>query len=159
MLAQITSWSIIARVVFQELAKKLLDSVRMRCAISHFQGQSCVSMCAHLISHPIIVYPPDTAFFVTLFVVLLTTFVPVFTVSVIIPLLTSQISHAQLVSRFQRRDTALDQCTICIENIRAIVAIKLPCAHIFHRRCIRVWVNTARHPSCPTCRAVLLIED
>ncbi|KAI9293557.1 hypothetical protein K502DRAFT_325255 [Neoconidiobolus thromboides FSU 785] len=41
-----------------------------------------------------------------------------------------------------------DNCPICLEPM--ISAQKLPCSHIFHGRCLRLWLES--HQNCPTCR-------
>ncbi|KAJ1680342.1 hypothetical protein EV182_000177 [Spiromyces aspiralis] len=41
-----------------------------------------------------------------------------------------------------------DNCAICCDEL--ITAKKLPCSHLFHRTCLRAWLE--RDPSCPTCR-------
>ncbi|KAJ9059448.1 hypothetical protein DSO57_1002027 [Entomophthora muscae] len=42
-------------------------------------------------------------------------------------------------------------CAICLDEMK--VAQRLPCNHIFHARCLGLWLGN--HPSCPTCRKEL----
>mmetsp|Transcript_21452 Transcript_21452/g.44105 ORF Transcript_21452/g.44105 Transcript_21452/m.44105 type:complete len:329 (+) Transcript_21452:187-1173(+) len=42
-----------------------------------------------------------------------------------------------------------EDCAICTEPIFAD-AIRLPCSHMFHRECAKVWLE--EHQNCPTCR-------
>lgn len=44
-------------------------------------------------------------------------------------------------------------CSICLEDIYSDDLQCLPCAHIFHKTCIRRWIMQT--PECPECRFVL----
>jgi hypothetical protein len=47
------------------------------------------------------------------------------------------------------------ECIICTENMTSREFYrKLPCEHVFHKKCIDRWV--VRNPTCPTCRFSLL---
>lgn len=46
-----------------------------------------------------------------------------------------------------------EDCPICTEPILAEV-IRLPCNHMFHRECAKVWLE--KHQNCPTCRRDLV---
>ncbi len=47
------------------------------------------------------------------------------------------------------------ECVICTENLQSREYYrKLPCEHVFHKRCIDRWIT--RQPTCPTCRASIL---
>jgi hypothetical protein len=41
-------------------------------------------------------------------------------------------------------------CTVCLEGVQSDTHA-LPCAHVFHGRCVRPWLRRQR--TCPTCRA------
>ncbi|EXB46051.1 E3 ubiquitin-protein ligase RING1-like protein [Morus notabilis] len=41
------------------------------------------------------------------------------------------------------------ECSICLENIGYVMDC-MPCHHVFHRFCIRKWLNTSHY--CPLCR-------
>lgn len=45
-----------------------------------------------------------------------------------------------------------DDCAICRESMET--AKQLPCNHIFHENCLRLWLE--HHHSCPTCRFQLI---
>eukprot|EP00339_Tiarina_fusa_P002114 CAMPEP_0117017284 /NCGR_PEP_ID=MMETSP0472-20121206/13520_1 /TAXON_ID=693140 ORGANISM="Tiarina fusus, Strain LIS" /NCGR_SAMPLE_ID=MMETSP0472 /ASSEMBLY_ACC=CAM_ASM_000603 /LENGTH=312 /DNA_ID=CAMNT_0004721611 /DNA_START=860 /DNA_END=1794 /DNA_ORIENTATION=+ len=45
-----------------------------------------------------------------------------------------------------------DDCAICREPMET--AKKLPCEHVFHENCLRLWLE--HHHSCPTCRHQLI---
>ena len=45
-----------------------------------------------------------------------------------------------------------DDCAICRDSMQT--AKKLPCSHVFHEYCLRLWLEN--HQSCPTCRYSLL---
>uniref|UniRef100_A0A7S3RC64 RING-type domain-containing protein n=1 Tax=Strombidinopsis acuminata TaxID=141414 RepID=A0A7S3RC64_9SPIT len=45
-------------------------------------------------------------------------------------------------------------CAVCMEELVAsTLAVKLPCSHLFHTECLRVWLS--KQHTCPTCRAKL----
>ncbi|VEL21305.1 unnamed protein product [Protopolystoma xenopodis] len=46
-----------------------------------------------------------------------------------------------------------EACPICWEKLT--LARRLPCGHIFHDLCLRLWIDQS--PSCPTCRRTLLL--
>ena len=48
-----------------------------------------------------------------------------------------------------------DDCAICREPMDT--AKKLPCSHVFHEHCLRLWLE--HHHSCPTCRYQLIGSD
>mmetsp|Transcript_250 Transcript_250/g.866 ORF Transcript_250/g.866 Transcript_250/m.866 type:complete len:659 (-) Transcript_250:88-2064(-) len=48
-----------------------------------------------------------------------------------------------------------DDCAICRE--RMDTAKRLPCKHVFHENCLRLWLE--QHHSCPTCRCSLIEDD
>ena len=45
-----------------------------------------------------------------------------------------------------------DNCAICREHMES--AKQLPCKHVFHEGCLRLWLE--HHSSCPTCRRELI---
>lgn len=49
----------------------------------------------------------------------------------------------------ESRDTG-QQCSICFETIMANDLQCLPCAHVFHRRCLQRWFRESA--TCPECR-------
>ncbi|GLD96563.1 hypothetical protein PINS_up005246 [Pythium insidiosum] len=44
-------------------------------------------------------------------------------------------------------------CIICREEMTAAACKKLPCTHIFHVDCLKMWVQ--RQQTCPTCRSTI----
>jgi hypothetical protein len=45
-------------------------------------------------------------------------------------------------------------CAVCMEELVAsTMAVQLPCSHVFHSECLRVWLS--KQHTCPTCRAKL----
>ncbi|KAI9914341.1 hypothetical protein PsorP6_006885 [Peronosclerospora sorghi] len=44
-------------------------------------------------------------------------------------------------------------CIICREEMTRIACKKLPCSHIFHVDCLKMWVQ--RQQTCPTCRSTI----
>uniref|UniRef100_M4C0U1 RING-type E3 ubiquitin transferase n=1 Tax=Hyaloperonospora arabidopsidis (strain Emoy2) TaxID=559515 RepID=M4C0U1_HYAAE len=44
-------------------------------------------------------------------------------------------------------------CIICREEMTSDVCKKLPCSHIFHVNCLKMWVQ--RQQTCPTCRSTI----
>uniref|UniRef100_A0AAV1TSB6 RING-type E3 ubiquitin transferase n=1 Tax=Peronospora matthiolae TaxID=2874970 RepID=A0AAV1TSB6_9STRA len=44
-------------------------------------------------------------------------------------------------------------CIICREEMTPEVCKKLPCSHIFHVNCLKMWVQ--RQQTCPTCRSTI----
>ncbi|OQS02175.1 hypothetical protein THRCLA_05429 [Thraustotheca clavata] len=57
-------------------------------------------------------------------------------------------------------DAELDEtdriCIICREEMTPDTCKKLPCSHIFHLNCLRMWLQ--RQQTCPTCRANIPTE-
>jgi len=55
----------------------------------------------------------------------------------------------------------LEECPVCLIDIKTEKTKKLDCGHIFHEHCIEKWIafqNGAPHrikPSCPTCRIII----
>jgi hypothetical protein len=45
----------------------------------------------------------------------------------------------------------VDMCSICMDEVGPMVSVS--CGHIYHAKCINVWVNNERF-TCPYCRAV-----
>lgn len=44
-------------------------------------------------------------------------------------------------------------CSVCLNPVRSTrQTTKLPCNHIFHKKCIDDWTNQGKN-TCPTCRA------
>jgi E3 ubiquitin-protein ligase synoviolin len=39
------------------------------------------------------------------------------------------------------------------ELVASTMAVQLPCSHVFHSECLRVWLS--KQHTCPTCRAKL----
>lgn len=52
-----------------------------------------------------------------------------------------------------RQNSTGKSCSICMETIFEADVAVLPCAHIYHRNCIRRW--TLEQPNCPECRMPL----
>lgn len=48
-------------------------------------------------------------------------------------------------------------CIICREEMDSETAKTLPCTHIFHVNCLRMWLQ--RQQTCPTCRADIPTDD
>ena len=54
-------------------------------------------------------------------------------------------------------DAADAMCAICLAPLRRnSIVVKLPCAHEFHKLCIKRWLNT--NPQCPIDRKNVLVE-
>lgn len=55
---------------------------------------------------------------------------------------------------------ATDPCVICYEDITAPKLLITACGHVFHRTCLKSWVNThvglATHDKCPMCRQTII---
>ena len=54
-----------------------------------------------------------------------------------------------------------DECPICLEKIKNKETIKLNCNHIFHKKCIKRWINeTNNNPNlditCPLCKVNII---
>jgi hypothetical protein len=47
------------------------------------------------------------------------------------------------------------ECPICYDSVTARAARRLPCAHTFHRKCMKRHLQTAARPCCPMCRAAI----
>ena len=63
-----------------------------------------------------------------------------------------QIRSADLVDPVNR------ECCVCLEPHKlSDTAVRLPCAHIFHKECIVDWLKT--HCTCPVCRYELPTDD
>ena len=66
----------------------------------------------------------------------------------------------QLPTRRQSRVEAESEstCAICLETIRAQqLVLPLPCKHEYHKPCILKWLKSCDAPSCPTCKAPVLV--
>ena len=54
-------------------------------------------------------------------------------------------------------EDSLDNCVICLENIDS-KSVKLKCNHIFHKKCIKKWIEETRNTdnnfdmNCPLCK-------
>lgn len=46
-----------------------------------------------------------------------------------------------------------DECAICLNDLNSEARRKLPCGHIFHKKCVNTWL--ARKNICPLCRLPL----
>ena len=57
----------------------------------------------------------------------------------------------QQIAIFSTAPTATGECIICIEETDK--GIVLPCGHVYHEKCIRVWMN--KNKTCPICRVVI----
>ena len=54
--------------------------------------------------------------------------------------------------------TCGSSCAVCQDSFGGRkVAVRLPCYHVFHRACIKPWLES--HNTCPTCRFELETED
>ena len=51
------------------------------------------------------------------------------------------------------------QCPICFEEIQKSQEHKTSCGHIFHKKCISLWLNTNTKKSCPMCRNDIMIKN
>lgn len=49
-----------------------------------------------------------------------------------------------------RDDHDVTSCSICMEDLGAAAASRLPCSHAFHGGCIQKWLYTSHY--CPLCR-------
>ena len=51
------------------------------------------------------------------------------------------------------------ECAICIDAfVPRQLLRKLPCAHLFHDKCITEWISTG-DPRCPICRYNVLTRE
>mmetsp|Transcript_19221 Transcript_19221/g.35154 ORF Transcript_19221/g.35154 Transcript_19221/m.35154 type:complete len:153 (-) Transcript_19221:24-482(-) len=54
----------------------------------------------------------------------------------------------------QVKASQADECAVCREGFKS-EATSLPCSHLYHRDCIKPWLQ--RHNSCPMCRQAVSI--
>lgn len=47
-------------------------------------------------------------------------------------------------------------CSICLQNYGKKKVVKLPCQHMFHDKCIKIWLRDEHNNSCPLCRDFVL---
>jgi hypothetical protein len=52
-------------------------------------------------------------------------------------------------------DTEDKDCSICYEGYQTEQPGKLPCGHIFHKKCIAHWLNQPDRTTCPYCRGIV----
>jgi hypothetical protein len=52
----------------------------------------------------------------------------------------------------------LDECSVCLCDIKRSQEIILPCRHIFHKRCVKRWFNRGQR-SCPLCRRIIPLHN
>jgi hypothetical protein len=45
----------------------------------------------------------------------------------------------------------IEDCSVCYEAIQERSAVKLPCSHVYHKKCLRKWIKN-NHATCPYCR-------
>lgn len=50
-----------------------------------------------------------------------------------------------------------EECSICSEEIDLDTQKTLPCGHSFHLSCVFDWTVVFKHPSCPMCRAAVIV--
>jgi len=58
------------------------------------------------------------------------------------------------VLRRAQLDSMAEDCAICLEPFRLRQhACRLACSHVYHKSCIRAWIEHDAQNRCPTCRA------
>jgi len=68
----------------------------------------------------------------------------------------SNFNQFQEEGRVERPSVSINtgkRCSICMEDIYEVDVAVLPCAHIYHKYCIRRW--TMEQSNCPECRMSL----
>ena len=60
--------------------------------------------------------------------------------------------------RKTRAPIHLDECSVCLCDIKQSQEIILPCRHIFHKRCVKRWFNRGQR-SCPLCRRIIPLHN
>lgn len=60
----------------------------------------------------------------------------------------------RVVEKKNSKNGELDGCSICLEELSAGHEVyDLPCSHLYHKKCIHVWLQ--KHRTCPLCRRPL----
>lgn len=63
-------------------------------------------------------------------------------------------------SKLEKNNSPKVECIICTEEINEIDQVLAKCGHNeFHSHCIEQWKESANSPSCPICRAPLVLLD
>ena len=68
---------------------------------------------------------------------------------------TAKLQFLQNAAEAQRRKGAMQECAVCLSDMRGCEVAMYPCAHAIHARCHREmlrFMNISRRPKCPTCR-------
>ena len=57
---------------------------------------------------------------------------------------------SEYIKKLPKPQTCLEDCSICLDNIKTDNAIQLKCKHIYHRKCLFTWFEN--NDTCPMCR-------
>ena len=60
------------------------------------------------------------------------------------------------IKKYTTTETIDDVCSICLENLENNI-IKLDCNHIYHIRCINMWIIYNNNIECPLCRTEIIL--
>lgn len=54
-----------------------------------------------------------------------------------------------------------ESCTICLEDCDCISDVRVSkcCRRKFHQQCIKEWIETTKHSTCPDCRAKVTLDN
>ena len=47
-----------------------------------------------------------------------------------------------------------EECSICLEDLKDDMCLKLPCGHVFHKMCAQKWLT--QKPTCALCRTPIV---
>ena len=50
----------------------------------------------------------------------------------------------------------LEECSICLEGFADKNYVILNCNHIFHKKCVKTWINQNNQSGCPLCRDTVI---
>ena len=54
-----------------------------------------------------------------------------------------------------------ESCTICLEDCDCLTDVRVSkcCRRKFHQQCIKEWIETTKHNTCPDCRANVTLDN
>lgn len=64
-------------------------------------------------------------------------------------------SSATILESYESITELKDDCSICYYPFESSETIELNCKHLFHKQCLKQWIDRGRGVSCPLCRATL----